>query len=335
MIYVGRPDGGPTPLLEGVALEAAREAVAHIADTTAAASVELQLARNPNGPTVSIDGVTSVPATSLVEPDVHDGKTDGFRLITPLYVADPAVLRYMSINPATLRPGIDVITPRRDLAMTEISTIKLDRASNARQQAEVRPTFEHLDLPVYDSEPTTLIARATVERLGLTTFPAAWALRTPRPITTEQLAQARRLAGAAGLTIETHDAGPAYTRIRLYATSIGMIVALAVLAMSVGLIRAESLRDVRTLAATGASASTRRAIAAVTASALGLVGALLAIAGAYTALVAWQHSNLTPLRTIPLADLTAITIGLPTLAALGGWLLAGREPSPMPRTPMD
>jgi putative ABC transport system permease protein len=53
-----------------------------------------------------------------------------------------------------------------------------------------------------------------------------------------------------------------------------------VLAVSVGLIRSETSGDLRTLAASGASARTRRAITAATAGALGLLGAVLGTATA-------------------------------------------------------
>ena len=50
--------------------------------------------------------------------------------------------------------------------------------------------------------------------------------------------------------------------------------------MTVGLIRSETARDLRTLAATGAGARTRRALTGVTAGVIGFLGgALGAVAG--------------------------------------------------------
>ena len=62
-----------------------------------------------------------------------------------------------------------------------------------------------------------------------------------------------------------------------------MLIALGVLAMSVGLIRSESAGDLRTLAAIGASGRTRRAITSATAGALALLGAVLGSAVAFAA----------------------------------------------------
>jgi putative ABC transport system permease protein len=336
MVYAGRPDGGPTPMLEGTALDAARAAIARIVDVTAAtASAELKKARDPNGPTLSVDGLTGVPATELVEPDVENGKTVGFHLVTSLYVADAATLAYLGLDPSIVASGTDVLTPRRDLASTEIITVKLDKNAQTRQQSTTKPAFQQLDVPAYSSQPSTLIAPATVDRLGLTTFAAAWVIRTAKPLTPDQLTGVRLLAGGAGLTIETHHDGPAYGQLRIYATGIGMLVALAVLVMTVGLIRAESAGDARVLTATGASPGLRRTIVATTAGALGLLGGVLAVIGAYVALFAWQHSHLAPLRSVPVSSLAAIVVGMPVLAGAGGWLLAGREQADLARARIE
>jgi len=64
------------------------------------------------------------------------------------------------------------------------------------------------------------------------------------------------------------------------ATAIGLLIALAVLAVTVGLIRSETPGDMRTLTAAGAGTRTRRWLVGTTAAALGLLGALLGIVGA-------------------------------------------------------
>jgi putative ABC transport system permease protein len=112
-------------------------------------------------------------------------------------------------------------------------------------------------------------------------------------------------------------------------------VALGVLAATVGLIRSETANDQRTLTATGASSFTRRTLTTATAGALALLGAVLGIAGAYLALIAWFHDDLHQLAHIPLEQLLTIGLGLPLLAVVGGWLLAGREPQGTARQPID
>jgi putative ABC transport system permease protein len=105
--------------------------------------------------------------------------------------------------------------------------------------------------------------------------------------------------------------------------------------MTVGLIRSETARDLRILTAAGASSTTRRTITGATSGALALLGSLLGTAGAYVALLVWYRNDLSPLSRVPVANLVVIMVGLPVLAAVGGWLLAGREPRAIARQPLE
>jgi putative ABC transport system permease protein len=163
-----------------------------------------------------------------------------------------------------------------------------------------------------------------------------WLIQAPAPLTATQINAARQLALAYGVTVETRSNNPDLGEFAAGATTLGMVIALSVLAMSVGLIRAETARDLRTLTATGASGATRRMITAATAAALGLLGAVLGMVGAVAAGLAWAHSSLAAtFGGIPLADVLVLLIGLPLVAAAGGWLLAGREPEVISRQPLD
>ena len=141
---------------------------------------------------------------------------------------------------------------------------------------------------------------------------------------------------AAGGQIETKSGELSLAQIGDGATVAGILIALAVLAMSVGLIRSETAGDLRTLTATGASARTRRNITSVTAAALGLLGAILGTALACLSALAWAHSDLSTIFTnVPVVDYLLILVGLPLIAAIGGWLLAGREPAVIARQPIE
>jgi putative ABC transport system permease protein len=75
---------------------------------------------------------------------------------------------------------------------------------------------------------------------------------------------------------------------------------------------------------------------AATAAALGLLGAVLGMAGALVAGLAWAHSSLSAtFGDIPLTAALILLFGLPLLAAIGGWLPAGREPEIIARQPLD
>jgi putative ABC transport system permease protein len=119
------------------------------------------------------------------------------------------------------------------------------------------------------------------------------------------------------------------------ATAAGALLALAILAMTVGLIRSESVGDLRTLTATGATGRIRRTLTAATAGALALLGALLGVAGAYVVLMATYHDDLGYLSDVPIRYLILIAVGVPLTATAAGWLLAGREPPATARTVIE
>jgi len=151
-----------------------------------------------------------------------------------------------------------------------------------------------------------------------------------------QINNARQAALAGNAHIETASQAPSLDALRNYATGGGILLALAVLAMTVGLIRAEAAGDLRTLTATGAPGRTRRTITAATAGSLGLLGAVLGTAVAYLATVALFRSQLSQrMAHPPVLDLVLILGGLPVIATLGGWLLAGGQPAALSRQPIE
>ena len=119
------------------------------------------------------------------------------------------------------------------------------------------------------------------------------------------------------------------------ATAAGALLALGILAMTVGLIRSESAGDVRTLTATGATSRVRRTLTATTAGALALLGALLGVAGAYFVLAATYYDDLGYLSDVPVLYLALAVSGVPLAATAAGWLLAGREPPAIARTVIE
>jgi putative ABC transport system permease protein len=104
---------------------------------------------------------------------------------------------------------------------------------------------------------------------------------------------------------------------------------------TVGLIRGESANELRTLTAMGAPRRTRRTVTAATAGALALLGAILGAAAAYLAITGAYQRDLEALGEIPVVHLAAITVGVPLLATVAAWLLAGREPRVFTRRILD
>jgi putative ABC transport system permease protein len=190
-------------------------------------------------------------------------------------------------------------------------------------------------LPRYGDAPGILLTTHAMQTLGLQPFPTSWLLETRRPLTPAQVDIARQAAAGAGLYVQTRQRQKSLAPLRNWSTAAGILLALGVLGMTVGLIRSETAGDLRILAATGASSTSRRTLTATTAGALALLGATIGTAGAYAALLAWNRSNLTPLERVPALNLAVILIGLPIIATTAGYLLAGREPAAMARQPLE
>jgi putative ABC transport system permease protein len=143
------------------------------------------------------------------------------------------------------------------------------------------------------------------------------------------------MAAATGITVEARDEQPSVSRLQTGATAAGALLALAVLAMTVGLIRSEAAGDPRTLTATGATGSIRRTPTGATAGTLALLGAILGTTGAYLALIAWYRGDVDVLSRVPDLSLAVTLVLLPAIAVTGGRLLGGREPPTIARRPIE
>jgi putative ABC transport system permease protein len=243
-----------------------------------------------------------------------------------LYVATPELLDHVGLDPGSVEPGTDVLT---------VHTGDLRYANVSNQPDQPIQGVQRVDLPAYKSAPTWFITPGGLRRAGWRPVRAGWLVEVGEPLTSAQVAAARDLAAAAGLTIEARNDRNELAAIRSGATGAGMLLALGILAMTVGLIRGEAAGDLRTLTATGATGRTRRTLTAATGGALALLGVLLGAAGAYLALIAGYHDDLGALSRVPAGHLAVTLVGLPLTAAAAGWLFAGREPPAIARQPLE
>lgn len=263
----------------------------------------------------------------LLRPITDNGR-HGWTLVTTPLVATPAVLDFYGIPSSAARSNADILSARTDLRGSQLGT-----GFNGGSAAVSARVLNRL--PNYTSAPNTLITEQALRANRFTRQPAGWLLQTDRALTSAQVTEARHLAAIGGVTIETRTAGDrSLQKLREYATITGLLVALGVLAMTVGLIRSETANDLRTLAATGASSGTRRTLTAASATALGVLGGVLGTAGAYLALIAWNWHDVGYLNRPPYVELAALLLGLPVAAAVGGWLF-GRTPAAIARRPLD
>jgi putative ABC transport system permease protein len=340
--------GSPVPPLGPAQLQAVDRAVAQLnaAVHGGDAVVALDQAYNTQGSVVGPPpgGPGTAPPgylTAVLAKVIHTGRAEEIQAPLPIYVATPAVLEHFGVTTGQIDPASDVISGRADLGGLDLFDPSVGFGPPGKQAATVRhDTFSVKiqvlrGLPPYTSDAGTLITAQAMQRLGLQSLPAAWLIQTSGPLTSAQIAAARKAAAGAGLYVETRQAPASLAPLRNWSTAGGILLALGVLAMTVGLIRSETANDLRTLAAAGASSGTRRTLTGATAGALALLGAALGTAGAYAALLAWHRSDLSPLGRVPVANLIVILVGLPVIATAAGWLLAGAEPPAMARQALD
>jgi putative ABC transport system permease protein len=277
-----------------------------------------------------------------------------------IYLATPQLLRAFGISSSRYAANADILTMRPGLSSITEMQLQYGNGGGPGPQSITPgspgpgpnstpcPAHQCLADPVIDtvsalpsgtSAPNTVITEHAVHQLGLQTSVSGWLIQTDRPLTASQITNTQATAAAAGLTIETKNDSPTSAEVINWATVFGVVLALGILAMTVGLIRSETASDLRTLTATGAGSATRRTLAASTAGALALLGAVLGTAAGYLAALGWFSNNandgLSELTSVPLRNLLVIVVGMPLVAAATGWLLAGREPKAIAHQPIE
>jgi putative ABC transport system permease protein len=336
VVYIGQKPLGPgstVPVLDANQTAAVDSVVAQLAAALHTRSLPLQAPYDPSAPTqppgqgpgdqlggrnrISLAHIVAVPRGEEID------------TYADLSVATPELLAQFGVTPNDVAAHAEIITSRTDLQRMSLFDAMKRGPSGTPSIEIVR------QIPTYGSDPNVLITQYGLRAFGLAAMPSGWLFHTRSTLTAAQITAARRAAVSAGLVIETRSAPKSYAPLRNWSTAAGILVALGVLAMTVGLIRSEAGRDLRTLTATGASSRTRRAITASTTGALASLGAALGTAGAYAALTAWHRSDLHPLTRVPWINLAFIVVALPVLATACGWLLAGREPPAMNRQPLE
>jgi putative ABC transport system permease protein len=272
-----------------------------------------------------------------------------------VYVATPQLLRAFGISASQINPDADFLTARPGLSSLSLMQATFgDYGSKVGPPATgsnpypcpkstclANPVIQEVSaLPSGTSAPNTVVTERFIHQHHLGVSTAGWLIQTAQPLTGQQIANARSTAASAsGMSIETKNDQPSSSEIINWATVFGVVLALGVLAMSVGLIRSETAGDLRILTATGAGSRTRRALTASTAGVLALLGAVIGTVAAYIGTIAYTRGSsldgLSSLENIPAKSLLFILVGMPLLAAIGGWIFSGRQPAAIATQPME
>jgi putative ABC transport system permease protein len=340
------PDNNPTAAQQAAAPKAAREIAAELGTTSLVALEQ-----------------TNVNLTHAANGRSWSGS---------IYVATPQLLNAFGIKQSEINPDADILTMRPGL-----NTMSLMQLNYGGQQGGDQivngpgngpgnggngpgsgpngnnqwpcpagscvaspPIQEISQLPSGTSAPNTVVTEHAITTLHLQPVTTVgWLIQVPNGLTAVQVTNAQRIAAAAGMGVETRNSIPSLAQIIDAATLFGIVLAIGILGMSVGLVRSEAARDLRTLTAAGASGRTRRTLTAATAGALGLAGAVIGIVGGYLAAIGFFRSNsldgLSSLASIPMTNLLVILVGMPLAATVLGWLLAGRDPASIARQPLE
>ena len=283
-----------------------------------------------------------------------------------IYVATPQLLSAFGIKQSQINPDADILTMRPGLSTMSLMQLTYGNQQGGGQVSNgpgngpgngpnganqwpcpvgsciANPPIQEISqLPSGTSAPNTVVTEHAITTLHLqkSIGISGWLIQVPNGLTATQVTNAQRTAAAAGMSVETRNSIPSLAQIIDAATLFGIVLAIGILGLSVGLVRSEAARDLRTLSATGAGGGMRRTITATTAGALAFTGAVVGIVGGYLAAIGFFRSNsldgLSSLTSIPVTNLLVILVGMPLAATVLGWLLAGRDPGGIARQPLE
>jgi putative ABC transport system permease protein len=341
---------GPSPST-GAGLQAQEAGVHAIASAVGATEV------------VELDNPAS--SVALQNPSGTGRQWDG-----QIYVATPALLRAYGISPSSIGSNVDVLSSRPGLAGSGVQLtyggggakgggLLVGPGSSPGGGAGPGPgnsnscspgsclahpvVQEESQLPTGTDAPNTVITESALRRLHLADQSSldGWIIQARGPISSAQILNAQAAAATKNLSIESKNDAPTSSEIVNGATVFAIVLALGILAMSIGLIRSETASELRTLTATGASSRTRRSLTAATAGGLAFLGALLGTVAAYVGLLGWFRSNALEgglsdiIDHIPWSHLFLIVIAMPVVAVIVGWAAAGRDPTGLATRPLE
>ena len=174
-----------------------------------------------------------------------------------VYLATPQLLAAYGIKASQIRPGTDILTMRPGLAALPhmemtwgsygfqygpgglVQKARVLPSCTLSNDCVANPAIQTVSsLPGGTSAPNTVTTEYVVSKYHLQTQLFGWLIQAPAPLTAMQISAARHLALAYEVMVETNTDAPSLGEFAGGATALGIVIALGVLAASVGYRRA-------------------------------------------------------------------------------------------------
>lgn len=252
--------------------------------------------------------------------ELGGGSSGGVTIVGwPLFVGDSTMLRAIGVDGGSgaLEDGDAVILggyePRKG------GFVSIRTGETGERRSKVPAT--RVDSPYYlnESMPKIVVSFETVSRLGLETQVPNHLLANAGTLSSDDIARARKWAEQyEGVFVRSNDDYlPRYAAARAGATAASLPLGLAILAVAVALVTAESRRSHQILVAVGAGPMAHRKVVAATAAILATVTAVLAIPAGFlpTAVIQVASQTGRPV-VVPWITISLVLIAVPVLSAL-------------------
>ena len=188
----------PAQLARGTAR--VRQIAASLGQTSV---IPLRKVIQPDGrPIVTFDGDRALLAVGFAKRVSAEQWTRG----SGVYVATPALLRHLGVDPATVDPSADFLAdptvPTDEFVIFDIKTRGESAIENVRGSTASRSSALRRETR---PRPSSFVTVNGLRRLGWKQVPNGWLIESSSPLTSEQIATTRELAAEAGLEIETQN----------------------------------------------------------------------------------------------------------------------------------
>src|SRR5205823_2933360 len=125
------------------------------------------------------------------------------------------------IPAAEVDPTSDIVSSRSDLTGLQI----FYPGDRVGRSGITDPKFQNVNqLPIYSSDPGTLITTKAMRTLGLQPIRAAWLVQTRSPLTPAQIQTAEKAADSANLYVETRNLQTSLAPLRDWSTVAGILL---------------------------------------------------------------------------------------------------------------